>query len=736
MLYKWYYDTKIHKWKSFIILRNKKKLFGLILWSFWINAVVGQSNVTFYVSPHGKDTNPGSLDKPFATLEKARNIVRAELKSNRKKTITVFLRQGTYSIKKSFELNDLDAGSEYSPVVYSAYPNEEVSLSGGISIPVEKAKKITDKAILPKLVATARDKILQINLKSLGIINYGTLHPKGFRRPYQPASMELFCNRDGMRLSRWPNDSLVRIGTVLDLGSIPRNGDYSHHGGKFTYDAQRPARWAKAKDIWISGFFNAGYADDAVRIANLDLNNKIITTEQETMYGFAGGKEFQSWYAFNLLEEIDQPGEYFIDREHGILYFFPPQENLQTIELSVLEEPLVVIENGSFIHFRNITFECARGIGMYIERGKADLVENCVFRNLGLVAVCIGKGIIPFSELKHNGTGIPASRLLGSINEHIYDNTVFNRDAGKDHVISGCQIYNTGSGGISLGGGNRLTLDKGNNRVENCRIHNFNRLDRSYKAGVNIDGVGNVIRNCEIFNCPGSAIYLHGNEHVIEFNKIHHAVRDGHDMGAIYFGRDPSEFGNKVKYNFFHHIGNDHGMIMAVYHDDGACGMEVTSNIFFKAGSQTVMIGGGNDNVYRNNIFIDSPIAFSLDNRLQKQQATFEKDGIYNRRLNAVNYKQTPYSIAYPTLVNYFNDSPGLPKRNFIENNVFVNVKMIHTGKPDWSYFGRNYITCQDPGFIDSDTMNFELKPSSEVFKLLPDFKQIPFSKIGLQNLK
>ena len=102
----------------------------------------------------------------------------------------------------------------------------------------------------------------------------------------------------------------------------------------------------------------------------------------------------------------------------------------------------------------------------------------------------------------------------------------------------------------------------------------------------------------------------------MEYNKIHHAVTDGDDMGAIYYGRDPSERGNKVRNNFFHDIGNDHGLIVSVYRDDGACGMEVTGNIFFKAGRHDVLIGGGSDNVYRNNIFIGSATVFHLDNRL------------------------------------------------------------------------------------------------------------------------
>ena len=92
-----------------------------------------------------------------------------------------------------------------------------------------------------------------------------------------------------MKLARWPNDSLVPIGKVLDPGSIPRNGDSSQRGGKFTYAAERPARWKYANEIWISGFFRYGFADDAVRIAKLDTISKTITTARETIYGFEGG---------------------------------------------------------------------------------------------------------------------------------------------------------------------------------------------------------------------------------------------------------------------------------------------------------------------------------------------------------------------------------------------------------------------------------------------------------------
>jgi len=709
-----------------------KNFLILLLCTLFSFESFGQKAICFYVSSSGKDSNPGSIEKPFASLEKARKEVRKILSKEKSISVTVYLRGGNYFIKNSVVFDSLDSGTGDNAVTYTSYNNETVSFSGGISIPVKYATAVKDELVLNRFPPGAKNKILQVDLKKIGIKDFGRLTPRGFARPYQPAPMELFCNKRAMQLARYPNDSLIPLGKVLDAGSIPRNGDFSHRGGKFQFSIDEPNRWAQAKDIWISGFFRYGYADDAVQIADLDLKNKIISTKQETLYGFESGKNFQRWFAYNLLEEIDRPGEYYIDRTSGVLYFYGPDEELKTIEVSMLEAPLVQLKNSSFIHFKGINFECSRGMGIYIEKGNDNKIDSCVFRNLGIVGICVGKGIEPFAELTHEGDGEPASGKLGSVMNYMYKNTTFDREAGTSHIISNCEIYNTGAGGISLSGGDRLTLKKGNNQVVNCSIHDFNRLDRSYKAGINIDGVGNAIRHCEIFNCPGSAILLHGNDHLIEYNSIHHVVTDGDDMGAIYYGRDPSEQGNKVQYNFFHHIGNDHGLIVSVYHDDGACGMEVTGNIFYLAGMRSVLIGGGSDNVYRNNIFIESPMAFHLDNRLMGwAKANVDKDGIFQKRLEAVNYKQAPYAVAYPKLKNYFEDGPALPKRNFIENNVFVNVKQMHNGNPQWSYVGSNYFTCDESIFVDYEHMDFSLRSRADIFKILPGFKQIPFKEIG-----
>ena len=105
-----------------------------------------------------------------------------------------------------------------------------------------------------------------------------------------------------------------------------------------------------------------------------------------------------------------------------------------------------------------------------------------MLRNLGIVAVCMGKGVTPDPLYRHDGyTGQPLSRALGSWHEHIYENTTYNREAGTRQGVVNCNIYNIGQGGVSLGGGDRITLTPAGNFVENCRIHDFNRWGRTYK---------------------------------------------------------------------------------------------------------------------------------------------------------------------------------------------------------------------------------------------------------------
>jgi hypothetical protein len=678
----------------------------------------------FFVAPHGSDASNGSSDTPFATLQRALDEVRKQKAAGNAHWMSISLREGIYQINQSIELD-----STLKKTKIRAYPGERVVLSGGVSIPLHLLEEQNQ--------SSGHAKRYKVDLKQAGITDYGTLRNVGFSRPYGNAWGELFVNKKPMHLSRWPNKGMVPMGKVLDKGSVPRYNDFTNRGGIMKYKDSRITNWVNEKDAWMAGYFMWGYADDMVKIASINTRKKTITTASATLYGFGHGEPWRQWYGVNILAELDEPGEYYIDREAGVLHFISDEVSIQSLEFSMLEEPFFMLQGAADITIEGITFECARGLGMAMDNTQTVTVKGCVFRNLGSAAITVGKGIEPFAEYRHEGSGQAMSGIVGSLQQHNYANSTFNREGGNNNTIIGCRFYNLGAGGVILGGGNRLTLEAGNNVVENCVFYDLNRIEKSYRPAVYLTGVGNAVRHCEIYNTPSMAIYImFGNDHLIEYNYFHDVCLEAEDQGAIYYGRNPSELGNIVRYNYFENI-PDHYRTCAVYHDDGACGMTVYSNVFYKAGYWNVLLGGGSDNIYQNNIFIGNKHGLHVDNRLQNwSKAVIEKDGLFEKRLEAVNYTQAPYNKRYPQLTSYMN-KVALPTGNLVENNVFVEVEKLLSGEMEWlDYQSTNLELKGDPGFEDAAAQNFRLKPDAEIFKKLPQFKEIPFQKIGLYETK
>lgn len=367
------------------------------------------------------------------------------------------------------------------------------------------------------------------------------------------------------------------------------------------YQEERPSSWKSVENMWISGYFAHGYADDMICVESIDTIHKMIHTGQHTVYGFMTGAPWRQWFALNLLEELDGPGEYVIDAGRGKMYVYPLAGKMENWSVSLLEGPLLAIEHCKDVKVQGITFEYGRHIGVYMENTHRALIKNCIIRNMGGVGVSIGKGTLKAGNQRgHESGGNPASRVVGDLMGTVYQNILFNREGGTENGVVDCHIYNVGAGGISLGGGDRASLTPAGNYVENCRIHDYNRIEKSYRPGIWMDGVGNRISKCDIYDAPSMAILFHGNNHVIELCDITNVCSEVDDQGAVYYGRDPSEQGNVIRYCYFHELSPRH-RVTATYHDDGACGAEVYGNIYHKAGSLPVLIGGGHNNHYRHN---------------------------------------------------------------------------------------------------------------------------------------
>ena len=631
---------------------------------FSVAGVKAQETIWVDANVQADAKQNGTAKKPFATFEQAFGKLKYLKAKTNKYNVEIVLREGTYYIDKSYYMT-----SALSNVTIRANNNgakmDNVVFSGGVEIPINSLK----------WTSVGGKNMYEINLKELGVNDFGEIKNVGFARPIVPAWGELFVNGESMHLARWPNKGMIRMGKVVKPGSVPRNGDFTNQGATIKYDSARISSWKPSENMWISGYFHYGYADDALNISKIDTAKNELSTNIPTMYGFNSSYHWNRYYIFNVLEELDVPGEYYIDYEAGLMYFLPPTtQGVEKLDFTMLEKPFFDIYGAHNLNIEGITFEYTRAIAITMLETQNVNINKCVFRNSGSLAIMVGYGISPFAHQQHEGTGNPDRNVLGSLMQHIYENPTFNRMGGNNNTISNCEFYHLGAGAVVLGGGSRNTLEMGNNTIENSVFHNNNRVSKSYRPHIDLTCVGNNIRNCELYDAPSMAILLHGNNHTIENNYIHNVCQEVEDQGAIYYGRDPSECGNVIKDNLIAHIPSVYNTC-AIYHDDGAGGMEVEGNIIYNGGKWDLLIGGGSDIVYRDNIFINSKYVAHIDTRLQGWgKAMVAKDGIMEMRLKAVNYTKPPYSVQYPYLLNGYVPNTAVPRNVLFEDNVFYGI--------------------------------------------------------------
>ena len=689
-------------------------------------AISDLARADFYVAPTGSDVNPGTKAKPFATLERAQNAVRnrkASQSAFRKKT-AIWLRGGDYFRTNALELTATDSGTADAPISWRAYKNEPVRLIGGRTltgfVPVSNA------AMLARLDEKARGHVVEINLRTLGISDFGEMKSRGFGRPAVPAHCELFYDHHPMTLARWPD-----AGEFARIAGYPAASDHvDEHGGNvgqlpggFQYAGDRPKRWQDISDLWVHGYWSYDWANSYEKVAALDVGQHLVKTiAPHGLYGF---RKNQRFYFLNVLEELDQPGEWFLDRNTGVLYFWRPMTERfrrffsskpliprETI-ISLLDQPLLRLTDVSHVTFRGITFEATRGNAIEIRGGVSNRIAGCVVRNIGNSAVVI-----------NGGTG---------------------------HGVVSCDVSDTGDGGVSLTGGDRQTLTPGGHFVDNCHFQRLGHWSKCYVPAVAMSGVGMSASHNLIHDHPHCAILYWGNDHLMEFNEIHHIAMETGDVGAIYTGRDYTFRGNKIRHNFIHHTGGVGMGSMGVYMDDCVSGTEVFGNIFYKV-HWAMFIGGGRDHRVENNLFVDCDPAVRADGRGLDKSPVWHGmvDDTMRKRLAEV--PLALYRQRYPeikSLDRYYGPPEGPPitgdafkgvppDNNVIVRNVCIgkwvdagwhaNLQTLHLDS-NLTNAGPSLVGTPDD---QSGAMDFALKKDSLAWAL--GFRKIPVERIGLRE--
>ena len=375
----------------------------------------------FHVAIDGKNANPGTKAKPFPSLESARAAIRT-LKSQRRLPpggVTVWVHGGEYLFASTFDLGEADSGTPESPVIYRGVERDSVRLVGGRSLPGKLFQTVTETAVLTRLDAAARGHVMSADLRTLGITNYGSFPDQFGGAALVP---ELFFNDQRMTLARWPNEGWAEFNKVLESGPAPWRNHASDQLNAFAYEGDRPERWAHAPAVWLQGYWCFDWSCDTIRVKAIDTNEHRITLARQHHYGLGSGNSGpRRFLALNLLEELDQPGEYFLDRESGRLFFWPPGTlSPARIVLSTLVSPIMALRNASEVTFRDLTLEACAGNGIEITGGQHDRILNCRVRNIGLDGIVV--------------------------------------EGGTNHHVIACDIFDTGTAGLKLSGGDLSKL--------------------------------------------------------------------------------------------------------------------------------------------------------------------------------------------------------------------------------------------------------------------------------------
>jgi len=661
--------------------------FLAVIWSaFALSTGPARAQSRLYVATNGNDAWSGTLaapnraktDGPFATLERARDAIRAVKQANRfpARGVVVEIRAGTYFLAETFKLEKQDSGTERGPVVYRARKGETVRLVAGKR--VSGFVPVTDPAVLKRLAPEAKGKVLHADLRAQGITDYGKLEPYGFRWPRHPsAAMELVYNAKTMTLARWPNEGWALTGEV----PAPKKARTT-----WRYEGTRPERWVDESDGWFHGYWNKDYHSHYMGIEKIDLENRTLTAGPEHKDDWkARCKKGQRYYALNLLPELDRPGEYYIERSTGILYFWPPSPVAKGEALVSMLYNAVRLKDTEYVVLDHLTIELARSDLVRISRGAHNRVFGCTLRNGPRDGVRV--------------------------------------EGGRENGVEGCDVYGT-HGGIVLKGGERKTLEPAGHFAVNNHIHHYGRLS--------VAGVGNRVSHNLIHNAPHGAINLSGNDHLIAFNEIHSVCYQVGDGGAFYSGRDWTRRGNVIRCNFFHHIkGPGRCGAMGVYLDDFASGFKVVGNVFYDV-TRAMFIGGGQDNLVQNNIFVDCVPAVHVDARgLNWAKHVRDTNSTLKVRLADMPYEKPPWSTRYPRLLDILDRKYDSPEGNLITKNVCWGGKWDGITKQARPFVRVEHnMVDQDPLFVDAAKMDFRLKRGSPAYRI--GFKPIPFEKIGL----
>ena len=679
----------------------------------------------FYVSPKGNDHWSGrratpdktGADGPFATVEAAQKAVRKlKKKGELAEPARVLIRGGMYALKKPLRFGPQDSGSpapksgwnvQTGPersVTYVAYTGETPVFSGGERITGWKTTEVNGReAWVADLPDVKRGKW-----------NFTQLWVNG-KRATRP---------------RLPRNGLFQIaellGEVSNTGNVQK--DLFTGQDAFRFNAGDLAAWRNVEDIefvalhyWIESRINFKSIDPATSTATLQWRSRMRLTDDFSKGG-------APYYVENVFEALEEPGEWYLDRPAGKLYYLPrPGETIRTAEVIAPRLAQLVFIQGD------------------VETGKP--VKHLAFEGLAFSHTEWVPGEERFTATPQAACHVPGAIVVGRAHDvrfercaitHVGSYGIEITDGSHDVAVRGCDITDLGGGGVKVwhsftGVSPMVGAGPDWNHTLTCRrvIISDNEIgDGGYRyhqaVGVLIGrctGVQLVHNHIHDLDYSGVSVgwtwgYVDGEAYgnLIEYNHIHHVGRGKlSDMGGIYtLGVQP---GTRLRYNVIHDVQSRGYGGWGIYNDEGSSYILVENNLVYRTKSNGYNQHYGEDNVIRNNIFAYGGEAQFSRGRVEPHNSFFFTNNIV-----------------------YFDNDGTVLAGNWKELNATVDRNLYYnvSGKPlmfagasldEWRARGADENSLvADPCFRDPASGDFALAPDSPA-------AQIGFVPFGLSTV-
>ena len=691
--------------------------------------IAAETDADFYISPEGSDKWSGQLaepnaeqtDGPFATLERARDAVR-QLKKEPAKDIVVLLRDGTYQISKTIVFGLEDSGVEESTITYAAYPGEKPVFSSGRQI--QDWKKVTDK--LPGLPEVAAGKVMvaETSDRFLTLYDADGLLPRARSKRFVPKGSSTELRFSKGELKNWPNVTDVEI-------------------------LVRPTR------LWTMNI---------LPLVSVDESKGTARTAIPATYGM---NKLGFWVE-NVLEELDEPGEWALNTKDGKVYLWPRNESPvmapELIEFIRVEGKIdqqgptdTPVRN---LSFRGLTFK--HGERYTLTKDDAGLQHDWDMFDKGNALVRF-RGTencnIDRCHFLHSGSGAIRVDLYGQKNK-ITDNRIEHmggggvllcgygpgtKDVNKNNVVYNNDIHHFGeiywqSPGIYL-------CQSGENRVANNLIHHANY------SGIIVSGIVHrfikrakkresyrTVRWHELEGLPENPEpddvrpFLHTRNNLVENNEIHNVMQILGDGNGIYVrGSGP---GNVLRRNYIHHLVSSIKGQSGIRTDGGQMDTLIEGNLLYKCKSQGMTLKLNNR--FENNIIADviAPRGTYLKIVEGPMKGASNKHNIFYSSLADCNFISQPSKGKGKVGEDRRGRVPAAMRDIDSDFNIFFckadpslgdkTLKKLQADGTD------AHSVETDPMFVDPENGDFRFKPESPALKL--GITSFDMSLVGLRK--